>query len=65
MRARRVLVGGMIKVGLDAEFVEHEDTSDAEEIFLLDSVLPVAAIEFVGDLTYPTRNSWSRSVSRR
>ena len=51
----RVSFVGMVKVGLYAEFLKHEDTSDAEEIFLLDSVLPVAAIEFVGDLTVPLR----------
>ena len=39
----------MVNVLLDAEFVEREHTADAEEIFLLDAVFPVTAIEAVSD----------------
>ncbi len=42
---------GMIYLGMYAEFLECEDTADTEQIFLLDTVLPVAAIELVGDGT--------------
>ncbi len=37
------------QVALDAEFLEHQHTADAEEVFLLDTVFPVAAVELVGD----------------
>ena len=39
----------VVNVLLDAEFVECEHTADAEEIFLLDAVFPVTAIEAVSD----------------
>ncbi len=38
---------------VDAEFLESEHTADAEEIFLLDTVFPVTAVELVGDGTVP------------
>ncbi len=41
--------GGMALVAViepvaDTEFLEHEHTADAEKVFLLDAVFPVAAI---------------------
>ena len=49
-----VAEGGMtfvavIDVFFDAEFLQGEHTTDAEQVFLLDAVFPVAAIEGVGD----------------
>ena len=38
---------------VDAEFLEREHTADAEEIFLLDTVFPVTAVELVGDGAVP------------
>ena len=39
----------VIELAADAEFLEHQHAADTEKIFLLDAVLPVAAIELVGD----------------
>ena len=39
----------VVDVLADAEFLEHEHAADAEEVFLLEAVLPVAAVEGVGD----------------
>ena len=45
----------VVEVGFNAEFLEHENTPDTEQIFLFDTVFPVASIEFMGDLTVPLR----------
>ena len=39
----------VVNLCLDAQFLEHEDTANAQHVFLLDAVLPVATIELVGD----------------
>ncbi len=41
----------VVELALDAEFLEHEHTADTEHVFLLDTVLPVAAVELMGNLT--------------
>ena len=45
----------MIEIGVDSKTIEHVYTSDAEQIFLLHTVLPVAAIELVSDRTVEFR----------
>ena len=40
---------GMVYVGMYAELLEGEYTAYSEQVFLLDAVLPVAAIELVCD----------------
>ena len=50
-----VALVAVVEVGLDAELVEHYDAADAEHVFLLDAVLPVAAVEGVCDLAVPLR----------
>ena len=54
----------MIKIGLDAELVKHKHTAYTKEIFLLDTVLPVAAIELVGNLTVELRVTVEVSVEQ-
>ena len=44
---------GMIDIRFDAEETEHLHTANAEHILLLHTVLPVASIELVSDLTIP------------
>ena len=39
----------MVDVGLDAEALEQQHAANAQEVFLLNAVLPVTTIEFVGD----------------
>ena len=39
----------VVELGIDAELLEHQDAADTEKILLLDTVLPVAAVELVGD----------------
>ena len=41
----------VVELRVNSKFLEHEYTADAEEVFLLDTVLPVAAIELVCDRT--------------
>ena len=48
-----VTLVAVIQLCVDAELVEHYDTADTEQILLLDAVLPVAAIQLVGDGTVP------------
>ena len=43
----------MIYILLDAQFLECQHTTDTEQDLLFDTVLPVASIELVGDLTIP------------
>ena len=43
----------VIDILLDAKLVEQHHAADAEQIFLLDAVLPVATIELVGDAAIP------------
>ena len=43
----------VVNIFLDTQFVQGEHTSDTEQNFLLDTVLPVAAVELVGDLAVP------------
>ena len=45
----------VIDLRVDAELVEHEHTTDTEQVFLLDTVFPVTAVELVGDLTVKFR----------
>ncbi len=45
----------VVELALDAEFLEHEHTADTEHVFLLDTVLPVAAVELMGNLTVKLR----------
>ena len=40
----------VVKLGLDAKFFEHQDTAYTEQVFLFDTVFPVAAVELVSDL---------------
>ena len=46
---------GMVDIGLDAEETKHLDTTDAEHILLFHTILPVTAIELMGDLSIPLR----------
>ncbi len=46
---RGVAFIAVIKLAFDSQFLEHEHTAYAEQIFLLDAVFPVAAVELVGD----------------
>ncbi len=46
---RCVTFVAVVKLALHTEFLEHEHATDAEKVFLLDAVFPVAAIELVGD----------------
>ena len=41
----------VVELRVDAEFLEHQHTTDTEHILLFDTVFPVAAIKLVGDLT--------------
>ncbi len=45
----------MVKLGCDTELLKHQYTADAKKVFLLDTVLPVTAIELVGDRTVKLR----------
>ena len=40
----------MIDISFDTQSFKQQHTADAQQIFLLDAILPVATIEFVGDL---------------
>ena len=40
----------MVDVGLDAQSLEQQHAADAQQVLLLDAVLPVATVELVGDL---------------
>ena len=46
---RRMAFVAVEEVALDAEFLKHEHATYAEQIFLLDAVFPVAAVELMGD----------------
>ena len=48
-----VALVGVVDVGLDAEPIEHVDAADAEQVLLLHAVLPVAAVELMGNLSVP------------
>ena len=50
---RCVTLVAVIDILLDAEFLQCQHTSDTQQDLLLDTVLPVAAVELVGDLTIP------------
>ncbi len=39
----------VVELAVDAELLQHQDTANAEEVFLLDAVFPVASIELMGD----------------
>ncbi len=41
----------VVELAVDAELLQHQDTANAEEVFLLDAVFPVASIELMGDGT--------------
>ncbi len=45
----------VVEICLDAQFIEHEHAADAEQIFLFDAVLPVAAVELMRNLTVEFR----------
>ena len=40
----------MVDVFFDAKFLEHQHTSNAEQIFLFDAVFPIAAVKGMGDI---------------
>ena len=41
----------MIDILLDTQFLQHQDTTDTQQNFLLQTVFPIAAVEDVGDGT--------------
>ena len=43
----------MINVLLDTQFLQRQHTADTQQDLLFDTVLPVSAVELVGDLTIP------------
>ena len=49
----RVTLVAVVEVGLDAQFVQHQDTADAQQVLLFHTVFPVTAVELVGDGAVP------------
>ena len=45
----------MINILLNTQLVQQQDTTDTQQILLLDTVLPIATIKLVGDATIPFR----------
>ena len=50
---RRVTLVAVINLLLDAEFVQEQDAADAQQVFLLHAVLPVAAVELMRNGAVP------------
>ena len=50
-----VTLVAVINILLDAKLVEQQHTADAEQVLLLDAVLPVTTIELVSDAAVPLR----------
>ena len=60
----RMSLIAMIKIGLDPKLIKHKHTADTKEIFLFDTVLPVAAIELVGNLAVELRVTVEVSIEQ-